>query len=297
MPSSSIPIPASTIASAISRAHGSRSARASPRPRRSCRHAPSPLRPRPMEPWRNSQRRSWPGSGAERSRSCAAAPRHGARPGWRSPPAMSRWPTRRMTSSTGLTTVTWASSRRCATISAGRSTSFARSSVTATLASANFPRYEAPRLKTGRLGLPLELGIAALVERAHQPVPDGKMRAVSAQEVAVVKIVVGYAGQRRRRREEHAAMLVAGVTDGAGNLIVDLVDQQHDGADRQEEMGNQPVGLEKAIIEERVAVVRPYDRRGGHVVPTMDTLIKGFVMDEAMQPVEPCVVERHRRYE
>src|SRR5229473_1224682 len=100
-----------------------------------------------------------------------------------------------------------------------------------------------------------------------------------------MKIVVRYAGQRRGRREEHAAMLVAGVTDGAGNLIIDLVDQQHDGADRQEEMGNEPVGLEKAIVEQRVAVVRPYDRRRRHVVPTMDLLIKALVMDEAMQPV------------
>ena len=54
-------------------------------------------------------------------------------------------------------------------------------------------------------------------------------------------------------------MLVAGMADGAGDLIIDLVCEEHRGGDRYQEMGDQPIGLQEKIVD---AGPFPDDTRG-----------------------------------
>jgi len=110
------------------------------------------------------------------------------------------------------------------------------------------------------------------------------MRRVVAQEEAMVLIVVRRADDGRRRLAEQAAMLPAGMPDDARDLVVDLVREQHHRGDRQEEMSEEPIGLNEAIVEEGVAVVRPHGRRAAEMMPAMDRAIERLPVQQAVEP-------------
>jgi len=87
------------------------------------------------------------------------------------------------------------------------------------------------------------------------------MRGVIAAEELMMLIMVSDADERRRRPAPSAAMLVAGMADDAGDLIIDLVCEEHRGGDRYQQMGDQPIGLQENIVDQPIAVVGPDHRR------------------------------------
>src|ERR1700752_3900446 len=107
------------------------------------------------------------------------------------------------------------------------------------------------------------------MEGAHHPIPPGEMRRVIAAEELVVLIVMRNADERRGRPAPAPAMLVPRMADYSGDLIVNLVREQRRGGDRDHEMSEEPVGLQKQIVEQSVAVVGPGHRRHRKMVPAM----------------------------
>jgi hypothetical protein len=79
------------------------------------------------------------------------------------------------------------------------------------------------------------------MERSHHPIPPAEMRRVIAAEELMMLIVVSDADERRWRPAPSTAMLVAGMADDAGDLIIDLVCEEHRGRDGYQEMGDQPI--------------------------------------------------------
>src|SRR5260370_40606527 len=108
-----------------------------------------------------------------------------------------------------------------------------------------------------------------VMERSHHPIPPAEMRGVIAAEELVMLIMVSDADERRWRPAPSAAMLVAGMADDAGDLIIDLVCEEHRGSDRYQEVGDQPIGLHARIVDKPTAVVGPDHRRDCQMVPPM----------------------------
>src|ERR1700745_2310179 len=112
------------------------------------------------------------------------------------------------------------------------------------------------------------------MERSHHPIPPAEMRRVIAAEELMMLVVMRDARERRRRPTPSTAMLVAGVADDAGDLIIDLVCEEHRGCDGYQEMGDQPIGLQEQIVDQTIAVVGPDHRRDCQMVPSMHAPIK-----------------------
>lgn len=93
------------------------------------------------------------------------------------------------------------------------------------------------------------------MERSHHPIPPAEMRRVIATEELMMLIVMGDADKRRWRPAQSTPMLVAGMTDHAGDLIIELVCEQHRGGDRYQHMGDEPIRLQEKIVDQEVAVV------------------------------------------
>ena len=142
-----------------------------------------------------------------------------------------------------------------------------------------------------------QLGIVIGVERAHYAVPPRKMRRVVAPEIAVVLVVMRDADQRGRGTAPDAAVLPARMPDHAGDLVVDLVREQHRGRRRHQEMRDQPIGLQEQIVDETVAVVRPDHRGDRHMVPAVHAAIQAPRMDQPVKPVEPRIEHDERQHE
>ena len=123
------------------------------------------------------------------------------------------------------------------------------------------------------------------------------MRRVVAPEIAVVLVVMGDADQRRGRPAPDAAVLPAGMPGHAGDLVVDLVREQHRGRRRHQEMRDQPIGLQEQIIDQPVAVVRPDHRRHRHMVPAVHAAIQASRVDQPVKPVEPRIEHDERQHE
>ena len=87
-------------------------------------------------------------------------------------------------------------------------------------------------------------------------------------------------------------MLMAGMAYYAGDLIVDLVRQQHCGSDRDQQMGNKPVGLQEEVVDQPIAVIGPDHRRDRQMMPAMHSPIKEPGVNQAMQPIEPGVEQQ-----
>lgn len=68
-----------------------------------------------------------------------------------------------------------------------------------------------------------QFAVVVWVEGTHHPVPPGEVRRVIAAEKLMVLIVVGDADEWRGRQGQPAAMLVPGMTDDPGDLVVDLM--------------------------------------------------------------------------
>src|ERR1700738_2526305 len=122
------------------------------------------------------------------------------------------------------------------------------------------------------------------MERSHHPIPPAEMRGVIAAEELMMLIVMSDADERRRRPAPSAAMLVAGMADDAGDLIIDLVCEQHRGSDGYQQMGDQPIGLQEKIVDQAIAVVGPDHRRDRQMVPPMHPPIKKPRVNESVQP-------------
>ena len=86
--------------------------------------------------------------------------------------------------------------------------------------------------------------------------------------------------------------LMAGMADQAGDLIVDLVRQQHCGSDRDQQMGNKPVRLQEQIVDQPIAVIGPDHRCDRQMVPAMHSPIKETSVNQAMQPIEPGIEQQ-----
>src|SRR5205823_8405163 len=118
------------------------------------------------------------------------------------------------------------------------------------------------------------------MERPHDPIPPAEMRRIIAAEELMMLIVMRDANERRRRPAPSTAMLVAGMADDAGDLIIDLVCEEHRGGDRYQEMGHQPIGLQKKIVDQAIAVVGPDHWRDRQMVPPMHPPIKKPGVDQ-----------------
>src|SRR5215469_11783460 len=98
------------------------------------------------------------------------------------------------------------------------------------------------------------------MEGAHHPVPPGEMRRVIAAEELVVLIVVRNADERRGRPTPAPDMLEPGMADYPGDLIADLVREEHCGGDRDQQVTDESVGLQKQVVDQPVAVIGPGNR-------------------------------------
>ena len=123
--------------------------------------------------------------------------------------------------------------------------------------------------------------------------PLGPQEVKEAEELMML-IVMSDADQRRWRPAESTAMLVAGMADDAGDLIIDLVCEQHRRGDGDQEMGDQPIGLQEKIVDQAIAVVGPDHRCDRQMVPPMHAPIKKPGVNQPVQPIEPGV-EQHQR--
>src|SRR5438309_8954439 len=112
------------------------------------------------------------------------------------------------------------------------------------------------------------------MQRSHDPIPPAEMRRVIAAEELMMLIVMRDADERRWRPAPPTAMLVAGMADDAGDLIIDLVCEEHRGSDGYQEMGDQPIGLQEEIVDQAIAVVGPDHGRDCQMVPSMHPPIK-----------------------
>src|SRR4051794_40878643 len=99
------------------------------------------------------------------------------------------------------------------------------------------------------------------MERSHHPIPPTEMRRIITAEELMMLVMMCDADERRRRPAEPTAMLIAGMADDAGDLIIDLVCEEHRGGDRYQEMRDQPIGLQEQIVDQTIAVVGPDHRR------------------------------------
>ena len=132
------------------------------------------------------------------------------------------------------------------------------------------------------------------MERSHHPIPPAEMRRVIAAEELMMLIVMSDADERRWRPAPSTAMLVAGMADDAGDLIIDLVCEEHRGGDGYQEMGDQPIGLQEKIVDQAIAVVGPDHRRDRQMVPPMHPPIKKPGVNQPVQPIEPGVEQYER---
>ena len=132
------------------------------------------------------------------------------------------------------------------------------------------------------------------MERSHHPIPPAEMRRVIAAEELMMLIVMRDADERRWRPAPPTAMLIAGMADDAGDLIIDLVCEQHRGGDGYQEMGDQPIRLQEKIVDQAIAVVGPDYWRNRQMVPPMHAPIEKPRVNEAMQPIEPGVEQQQR---
>ena len=87
-------------------------------------------------------------------------------------------------------------------------------------------------------------------------------------------------------------MLVAGMADYPGDLIVDLVREQHCRSDRDQQMGNKPVRLQEQVIDQPIAVIGPDHRCDRQMVPAMHTPVEEPGVNQAMQPIEPGIEQQ-----
>src|SRR5205823_887728 len=133
------------------------------------------------------------------------------------------------------------------------------------------------------------------MERPHDPIPPAEMRRIIAAEELMMLIVMRDATERRRRPAPSPAMLVAGMADNAGDLIIDLVCEEHRGSGGYQEMRNQPIGLQEKIVDQAIAVVGPDHRRDRQVVPPMYPPIKKPGMNQSVEPIEPGIEQYERR--
>ena len=77
-----------------------------------------------------------------------------------------------------------------------------------------------------------ELAVVIGMEGSHHSVPQGEVRRVIAAEELMVLIMMGDAHERGRGPTESTSVLIAGMADYAGNLVVDLVREQYRRGDR-----------------------------------------------------------------
>src|SRR3984893_5396324 len=124
------------------------------------------------------------------------------------------------------------------------------------------------------------------MQRSHHPIPPAEMRRVIAAEELMMLVVVSNSHERRRRPAPSTAMLIAGMADDAGDLIIDLMCEEHRGGDRYQEMGDQPIGLQKKVVDQAIAVVRPDHRRDRQMVPPMHAPVKKPGVNQSVQPIE-----------
>src|ERR1700730_925577 len=120
------------------------------------------------------------------------------------------------------------------------------------------------------------------MERSHHLIPPAEMRRIVAAEELMMLIVMSDADERRWRPAPSAAMLVAGMADDAGDLIIDLVSEQHRGGDGYQQMGDQPIGLQEKIVDQPIAVVGPDHRRDRQMVPPMHAPVKEPRMNQSV---------------
>src|SRR3954454_17058083 len=91
----------------------------------------------------------------------------------------------------------------------------------------------------------LELAIVIGMEGSHHSVPPGEVRWVVAAEELMMLVVMGDAHERGRGPAPSAGVLVAGMADHAGDLIVDLVREQYGRGYRYQHMNNEPIRLQE----------------------------------------------------
>lgn len=135
------------------------------------------------------------------------------------------------------------------------------------------------------------------MQRAHQPIPPRKCVRVVVHEVAVVLIVKARAkhgpGPPGCRGSE---VFVSGVPNHSGDLIVDFVQNQNCGRERQKEGSEQKEGLLYKRADEAVTVVRPGSWNDAFVVQRVKS-VKQVGVHHAVAPVEPAVVYHQRSQE
>ena len=93
------------------------------------------------------------------------------------------------------------------------------------------------------------------VQGSHHSIPQGEVRRVIAAEELMVLVVMGDTNERRRRPAPSTAVLVAGMADYAGNLIIDLVREQYCRGDWYQQVDNEPVRLQEKVVDQPIAVV------------------------------------------